>query len=328
VAALRGIWRHAALGIPNEQNRDNVIALTGQLAAARSAPGRTAAGHAWMRRRAIEILGTLGVPGEDSETARLLAEIISQESNPLSVRLAAADALGRLRATDETSIDTNSTAVSLGKLALQVCKDFSDEMQAEIDRRRRERMMGFPGGGGAMGAGMPGMGPGAMGLGAMGPGMEGGPMEMMGPGAMGPGGMGPGGMGQAGQRPRAEQDDGGIRRRLKAHLLDIQTGLAGPGGENPRGLTRMAKEDDAKKLVSSILGPIQNWLGMLEERDLEDEKLVAALERSLNTYRNLLREAAPTAPPPAAPATPEAEPAEAETATRPGGVEPAQGPEA
>lgn len=327
IAALRGIWRHAALGIPNEQNRNAVIQVASELAAAKIATGRTAAGHAWMRRRAIDILGMLGIPGENSETAKLLADIISQQSNPPSVRLAASDALGRLKATDETQVDTAATAVGLGKLALEVCKSFSDEMQEEVDRRKQERLLGFAGGAGAMG---PGMMPGA------GRGMEGGPMEMMGPpGAMGPGMMpgmgGPGGMGgpmgQPGMRPRPEEDDGGIRRRLKADLVDIQTGLVGPGDETPGGLSRMAKEDASKKMVSSILGPIQNWLNMLEEKDLDDEKLVTALKKSMDTYGTLLKQAAPSSPP-GAPAAPETEPAEAETATAPERAAPPTRPDA
>ena len=314
VAALRGIWRHAALGITDEQVRNDVIAMASTLAGSKSAPGRTAEGHAWMRRRAIDILGTLGIPGDDSETAKLLAQIVSQESNPLSVRLAAADALGRLQVADDTQVDTKTTALSLGKLALEVCKDFADDLQEEIDRQRRER--GFGMGMGGMGAGM---GPGAMGPGAMGPGMEGGLMEGMGPGMGGPGMGGPGmggpgmggpgmggpGMTAGGRRPKPEEDDGGIRRRLKARLLDVQTGLTGANSETPGGLAKMAKEDDAKKLVSSILGPVQNWLKLLGDKDLEDEKLVAALERSLNTYGNLLKDASPAAAPVTAPAVEE-----------------------
>ena len=67
IAALLGLYRHAAINIADAQFRDNQL-IPAMLAFVQSkaAAGRAPEGHAWMRARAIDVLGVLGQVGQDN----------------------------------------------------------------------------------------------------------------------------------------------------------------------------------------------------------------------------------------------------------------------
>jgi len=266
LAALIGISRWASLGIPEGEARNRVIAAVLDLANAKSAPGRSAEGHAWMRARAIEVLGEIGMVGSDGTVAKALAQILEQENTPISVRMAASRALGKLNYGQESGLSATEVISSLGELAVEACTQELGWMKKEMERRKREALEMGPGG----------MGPGRRLRMPMGDDM------FMG---------GPGGLGLTSRTGEEEaQDDRVSRRRLKAWLLAVKTGLAGDE-EKPGGVASLAKSAEDKKFATAVTKPIDTWISLLDDGELEDDKMVAALEESLNTYEKLLQTA-------------------------------------
>mgnify|MGYP001041664315 CR=1 FL=1 len=98
VAALVGIKRHAELGAVTtpEQRAAATAALLGLATTEAPPAGRSAAPHAWMRALAIEALGALKDPGAGGKVAKALLGIAGQAGAPLTLRCAAAGALGKL----------------------------------------------------------------------------------------------------------------------------------------------------------------------------------------------------------------------------------------
>jgi hypothetical protein len=205
---------------------------------------RDAEVHAWMRRRAVEALVMACTVKADADVAAAIERQIKDESNPTSVRLAAASALGRITL-QGTKIEAPATAKELGYLTMSACDAALTraEAQRKADYEHVARlagtytgegeysggpggMPGMPGGpGGGRPPGMPG-GPGISG-GGMGEGIKRGP----GPGAPGMG-EGPGGFGADTLINTAESDPKHyqmeyLRRRLRQDLYAIQQGLAG-----------------------------------------------------------------------------------------------------
>ncbi len=250
IAALQGLVRHASFPMANAQTRDQqVVPRLVQLASAKDPPpGRTKPGHAWMRALAIDALGALRLPGANGQTVKLLVGIVGETDAPLSTRLAAVRALGRI---DYKGL----TAVKPDDVVVPVAQFLHDATTAEANRPIHapasggsgSGMPGMPGGypGGMspdMPGGYPGMMPGspsgygyaskgkasrktAGGGGSGYPTMPGGSPSMPGgyPAMPGYPGMGPGG-------PAADEaDDRSVifRRRLKTVLGAVQFALVG-----------------------------------------------------------------------------------------------------
>jgi len=203
-------------------------------------PNRDADVHAWMRRKAIEALIMACPTKADADVAAAIERQIKDESNPTSVRLAAASALGRI-ALQGTKIEAPATAKELGYLAMSACDAALTraEAQRKADYEHVARLAGtytgegeYSSGPGGMpgGSGMPGGRPPGM---SGGPGMPGGEGIKRGtaPGAVGMGEAG-GGFGADNLLNSAENDPKHyrmeyLRRRLRQDLYAIQQGLAG-----------------------------------------------------------------------------------------------------
>jgi hypothetical protein len=133
VAALRGIVRHAVLGIADPQVRDTaVIPAMQQLATSRLGPTRTAEGQAWMRMLAIDCLGILGVPGNQGAVIKALLAVAGETDGALMVRCAAAKSLG--------SLNYQPGAVPLNpmQLAAVINELVADALTAELDRYKKD----------------------------------------------------------------------------------------------------------------------------------------------------------------------------------------------
>ena len=263
IGALIGVARHAELGISDQGARGQALDAALKLATTRNVPGRSVRGHAWMRCRAIEILGSLGTAGADGSVAKALAQIVGQASNPMNVRCAAARAFGQIERTQETGLKPAEVAGHLGRLAIVACKTELDRMKKEIDKRRQEEES--PGAGrfgGRRGFGHPMMDRG---------GLIGGP-----------------GRGFGTDEEEEEQLERVCRRRLKAWLVAVKQGLAGTE-EKPGGVVSLAQSEADKKFLAAVSKPIDTWISLLDDKKLEDDKLVSALEDSLGTYENLLQ---------------------------------------
>ncbi|MEO8494366.1 MAG: hypothetical protein ABI614_04805, partial [Planctomycetota bacterium] len=246
VAALVGIDRHVKLdlGVPKERNIpgskkkaivDEMIALLN------SAPpaGRTAEGHTWMQRRAIDILAALGMVGAYPEANAALEKIVADNAAPISLRCTASEALAQWAPNSQQKVDAGTVSKNLGLIAIKACKDELDriaalERQAKEMKQLRELIKKaspvasgqFGSATGGAGTGMDGMyggegygGGGATGEQAMDPGMD----------TMYGGGMGMYG-GMAGSPTAKVPTDPRIvwsQRRLKYQLTCVKHGLAG-----------------------------------------------------------------------------------------------------
>ena len=122
VASLLGILRHVKAGLPEAQiPYTEVLSPVLALAESKMAAGRTAEGHLWMRARAVEVLGAMRAVGEQNVVVRTLAGIVAEEGGPLTLRCAAAQALGNLDYRSAINLDPSGLAVALGQLAADAC---------------------------------------------------------------------------------------------------------------------------------------------------------------------------------------------------------------
>ncbi len=126
IAALIGLQRHAKLlaaagGMDNALVRPLVdILRTSQPAASSSADAL----H-WKQRLCVETLGAMGQPG----AAPLLEPIVTNDQLPLSLRCAAAMAVGQLEFRNPGDANPGSLAKGLGQVALSACRDEMQRMQ-------------------------------------------------------------------------------------------------------------------------------------------------------------------------------------------------------
>ena len=146
IAALLGMRRHVELRVQmtgsaaiGSDDRENVAALALDLAKAQEPPaGRSASGHDWMRRRAVEILGRLASPGKENEIETALTEIIANAENSIALRCDTAHAIGRINL-EKSDEKAATLAKHVGLVAVAACEsEFArlDEMFNEaIDGR-------------------------------------------------------------------------------------------------------------------------------------------------------------------------------------------------
>ncbi len=255
-AAMVGIERHARLlrfrpqdqPIPDGQ-RAELATLMHTLLNEKTPPaGRDANTQVWFRRRAADILGEIGLVGDNRAIFDSLVKIVGDAEEPLSMRCTAAKSLGRLNYTNVTGIDPLATSRQLGALAAQACrveetraKDEQKKLAEEPGQARSGGMMGGMGGLGGLGGGtglMPGGSGGGMmpGGGMAGPGAPEGPSAGSSGGSGGglpgmgggSGGMYPGmGMGRGPQDPTSDDLLERARRRLKVPLASVLIGISG-----------------------------------------------------------------------------------------------------
>jgi hypothetical protein len=152
MGALLGLLRHAELRTHPASPKPLSAAQRAGLAkyavammAVEKAPeGRDADGHNWMRRRSAELVGVCGVAGAKDVYAKALIKVILEPESDLSVRCAAAEALGKLDLKSST-LKADDVAKTLGKLAV-------DCTSAEIEILK-EMLLSRGGGGGEYGGG-------------------------------------------------------------------------------------------------------------------------------------------------------------------------------
>ncbi len=258
VAALIGIIRHARLEITNEQSRNQMIGAMLKLATAKSAPGRSSAGHAWMRCQAIEALAALGTIGSQGTVVKTLVGIIAEPGTPLSLRCTAAWAIGQLKYQSAGGLDLKTMVTQLGTLAADICAAEFKRLEEEIPRAVPKRGSRYPRAMGTMGGGM----------------------DMMG----GEFGMGMG-MGSGARNTKTvplEKLLKASRRSLMARLDDVVTGF--------QAITRIAAGSPQEALVTELQKKLEEVLTFLEDSDLDEdeESLVDLLKEEHTELRALL----------------------------------------
>lgn len=130
VAALVGLVRHARLGIADQQLvAQRLVPALVKLAAEKTPPGtRSADGHDWMRCMAIDLLGLLRSVGNNNVVAKTLGTVVAdkkdvpeQKDREMTVRSAAARALGHLSYANVSGLNPGSLAEGLAGLAVEAC---------------------------------------------------------------------------------------------------------------------------------------------------------------------------------------------------------------
>lgn len=139
-AALVGLVRHVRLGLRDDV-RDSVGASMLNLAKAASAPGRTPEGHAWMRGEASEILGVLRSIGNANTVANALGQIAGDPTAPMTVRRAAARALGKLNYQIAVSLNGSALAAAVARFTITA----AETAQAETEQGKTTPCRRFKG---------------------------------------------------------------------------------------------------------------------------------------------------------------------------------------
>jgi hypothetical protein len=263
VAALMGIHRHVESQwfLSNQRPADDVInGLTQEMLAivteTEPPAGRSPEAHAWIRGRAVDILGSLSGWLPSPATVTALSDIMADADAPVGLRCRAAYALGRI---DYNQLGGAGT--DLAALAGNVAGLLADACKIEVTRLEQEKTEltsqrgTAPGGVGGFGE-FTGPNPSsAMGGGSgMGMGMGMGDEDSGGGFPFSGSGMGMGGY--PGGSRGSEDDDGadtgglpkhivdGSRRRLLYEVACVRTGVAGPATDSTfKGLKALAAND-------------------------------------------------------------------------------------
>lgn len=134
VAALVGWIRHAELGVVPDPMKLQVAGILTALAQDRTPSSRSAAGHAWLRSLAIDALAALKTPGQNGQVVLTLIEVLADETAPLGVRTAAAQALGNLDYSQGFPGDLNKAVQEMGQVAL-------DALQKELEEYKKDKKL-------------------------------------------------------------------------------------------------------------------------------------------------------------------------------------------
>lgn len=307
-AALVGILRHVEIDrqladVPGGQRRlagnqaENMIIDTMlNVVNAKDPPdGRSTGGHTWMRRRAVEILGYLGSPGQNNSVLTALDAVMADNNASVSLRCTATEALGRLRFPANAKLAVADLAKKAATVAVVACRK---ELQRVEDQEAAEAQTApmQPGGSYGMdyGGGSMTPAPGGMPYDMPSPayGADGG-MPAYGMPDYGMPGMGPG-MGPGGMAPAAKFNPLGYqilltRRRVAHQLVLTKRGLlgpdasmkpaskakAGPGADQPPGsggLSALARSDAERTAVDTAVSNIDAILREVEKSTFNEMK--------------------------------------------------------
>lgn len=263
------------------RDRINQLALA-TINAATPPAGRSVEGHAWLQRRAIDILGALGTIGTNVNAASTIENMVSDAKAPISLRCGAAEALGLINLPPETRLNPTETAGKLGELAVTACRNELKRIEDEKKQQSEGQQSGsgLPGLGGMTGMpGMPSM-PGVGGKAGLGAGEDGPGAPGMMPGMPGMGGRG--GMGAGGLTKKKDVDAYKMevaQRRLKSQLHSVKIGLAGVK-DKTTGVMGLAKSgtkeyDTIAKLAKEVT----------DLRDLTDSEEIKDLDKLVTEVR-------------------------------------------
>ncbi len=318
--AIYGLGRHAKLTKRPPAGVD-VLAkeMTAIVSSQPVSPLDTKA-HAWVVRRAFDVLTSLGVPhAQEPAIARLL-----DDKQLPSLRLAAADYLPRIDNSKLTDEKKTQYFIGLAQLLEQQLVMWYEREEDALNMKSGA-MAGGSGGMGGMGMGgmgmggmgMGGMGEGGMGMGGMGEGGMGMGMGGMGEGGMGMGGMGEGGMGMGGmgmggmgmgganmgQKPKALETQPWevrmTRRQVNQILQTAHVALDGKQIKGGRPVTATAKGLVDLGLPAAIAEPASDLLKSVEslQNRVNDSfkistmnSLLMQTKKQIETIMDLVRE--------------------------------------
>jgi hypothetical protein len=118
VEALRGLERHAKSGITPALRGQVTTAMLAIIGQHIPPAGRTQDGHDWICRRAIDVLAALGDAGPNDAVPQSLVAIVNDSAASVSIRCAAAEAIGMLKVAPPKNVDVSALAKSLARVAI------------------------------------------------------------------------------------------------------------------------------------------------------------------------------------------------------------------
>jgi hypothetical protein len=118
-----GLERFAAANaIPPADKPELAKYLLALLKQADPPAGRSAEGHAWMRRIAAQLLTTMSAGGADPAVVGAMAAIIADRNASPSLRCEIAEQLGQLKYPPDAKIDYTGLANLLGHQLVEICR--------------------------------------------------------------------------------------------------------------------------------------------------------------------------------------------------------------
>ena len=146
IAALIGINRHVSppAGVSDPQVQNQVLAAMLKIVAGSDSAETSDPGRQWMRKQATEILGSLGSLGNNNQVVQVLNGIVADGKALLSVRTAAAKALGQLKYGSPTAIKSVDLGKTLCQLMLDACTEELNAVRTDrpVSRRRLKSVLG------------------------------------------------------------------------------------------------------------------------------------------------------------------------------------------
>jgi hypothetical protein len=120
VAALIGIARHVA--VKDTGIKEFIASKMEKIVKEESPSDRSPDGIVWIKRQAIEILADLGLPGPDEKFLITLGEVVADGNQPLALRSAAAQAVGKIKPDALPAKEANLMTRGLSSLLLDACR--------------------------------------------------------------------------------------------------------------------------------------------------------------------------------------------------------------
>jgi hypothetical protein len=243
--------------VTRNQIIDRMVAMVG--APVPTDPNQ-AVGRQWIRRQAMDILGTIGQVGVDGKVYATLLKVISTPAEPILARATAADAIGRLNYPQGFKADGKELVVQIASISLQAALEESKRLEQRA--LKRVEILELNGGLGEF------LGPiGPIGHGRGGPGMVGAPPPIFGgppPGA---------GVDQGPPIDPLEKRDLDYAkvasRRLRAIVAACYGSLAGVRSSE-RGLPQFLKTNLEAKKPFDALSPSLRQMAEFLEDDIKD----------------------------------------------------------
>lgn len=145
LAAMVGIKRHVRLdreggsSAINANDKNRILQEMMKLVSSKATPaGRDAEGHVWLRQRAVDIIAELGSLGANNEVLTAFDTILKDDEEPMDLKLAVSDGLGRLQYPQGATGDVVALANELGAVAALACYQERDRYAPQATKAPQE----------------------------------------------------------------------------------------------------------------------------------------------------------------------------------------------
>jgi hypothetical protein len=122
VAVMNAILKHAKAGVPADQQAALTDNLEKILADRAVGKAETHEAHDWTRRKAIEVLLSLGEPAANAKVVTDLVAVLSDQQSSVDLCCAVAKALGTIRSAALGAINLSSAAANVGRAAVAAAR--------------------------------------------------------------------------------------------------------------------------------------------------------------------------------------------------------------